>query len=398
VVSSLGKVLGPIQQFFRLEAASGILLFGAAIVALVWANSPVRDSYQALFATPLVMRIAGGVVRVSVRQVINEPLMTVFFFVVGMEIKRELVAGELRTMRRAILPAIAALGGMIVPSAIFIAVNAGGAGQAGWGIPMATDIAFAIGCLTLLRRWVPQSLVVFVTALAIFDDVGGILVIALFYGHGLHPWWLGAGAGVTLVLILMGRGYVRSGLAYAALGGVLWYALFRSGIHATIAGVILGLTIPARPDVDDLESPLARFIHACHPWVAFAIMPLFALANSGVTFRGKSADELTGSVAAGVALGLALGKPLGITAATALAVRSGIADRPGEAGWLRIVGVSTVAGIGFTVALFIADLAYPEAAALLDQAKIGILGGSLLAGIGGVLLIRAAGPPPAAAD
>lgn len=427
VVSTFGAVVRPIQAFFKLQAASGILLFGAAVIAMVWANSSARESYEGLIATPLTLGFGQHAVRFTLHALVNEVLMAVFFFVVGMEIKRELVTGELRTLRRALMPAIAAVGGMVIPSAVFLFFNPTGPGQAGWGIPMATDIAFAIGCLTLLGKRVPQALSVFLMALAIFDDIGGILVIALFYGHGLDAVWLAGAALVTLVLLVMNRAYVRNGFAYALAGGALWYALHAGGIHATISGVVLGLMIPAvaRRDprgvlrdleehtdrlieapsdaeidaaaileieekLEDLEAPLQRFVHLLHPWVAFVIMPAFALANSGVYVRGMSAELLAGPVALGVGLGLALGKPIGITLATLIAVKTGLGDRPGGAGWGAIVGVSVVAGIGFTVALFIASLAYPEAPPLLAQAKIGILLGSLLAGVAGTAVVAVA--------
>jgi NhaA family Na+:H+ antiporter len=411
VASAFGTVVRPIQEFFRLEAASGILLFAAAVAAMVWANSPSAESYRTLFATPVIVGLGGATARVTFHQVINEGLMSVFFFVVGMEIKRELVAGELRTLRRAMLPAIAAVGGMLVPSAIYLAFNWTGPGRPGWAIPMATDIAFCIGALTLLGKRVPHALIVFLTALAIFDDIGGILVIAFFYGHGISGAWLLGAAVIAAIAFVMGRAYVRSGAAYALCGVALWYALHHGGIHATISGVVLGLAIPSRPrrrarevlddltaytatltdrteddeldeasilhieeKLEDLEAPLARFIHALHPWVAFLVMPLFALANSGVGVREMGFADLIGPVALGATLGLA--------------VKAGFADRPGGVGWTRVLGVSIVGGIGFTVALFIGALAFPGSAALLDQAKVGILLGSLISGGAGMLLLR----------
>jgi NhaA family Na+:H+ antiporter len=423
-VATFGAVVRPIQAFFQLQAASGILLFAAAVVALVWANSAYH-SYEALVSTPILLGLGEHARRFTIHDLVNEVLMAVFFFVVGMEIKRELVAGELSTVRKALLPGIAAVGGMLVPSAMFLVFNLGKPSQAGWGIPMATDIAFAIGCLTVLGKRVPQALTIFVMALAIFDDIGGIIVIALFYGRGLDLAWLLGGGLLTVVLFTMSRAYVRSGLAYTLVGAGLWYTLHAGGIHATISGVVLGLMIPARPrrgarsvlrdleghtrkllsaagdeeidsacilqveeELEDMEPPLQRFIHALHPWVAFAIMPGFALANSGVYLRGMTAADVAGPVSLGIGVGLALGKPLGIMGATALAVKLGFGDRPGGAGWAPILGVSIVAGIGFTVALFIAALAFPQAPGLLAQAKVGIMLGSLLAGLAGVTVLR----------
>jgi NhaA family Na+:H+ antiporter len=417
-------VLRPLQVFFRLEAASGLVLLGCAVAALAWANV-AHDSYRAAFETPVFVGIGALAARFSVLELVNDGLMSLFFFVVGMEIKRELVLGELRTVPQAVLPAIAAVGGMLVPAGIFLAFNAGGPGAPGWGIPMATDIAFCIGVLTLLKTRVPHALVVFVTALAIFDDIGGILVIALFYGSGIHLAWLLGAAGVTGVAVLMSRAYVRNGFAWIIAGALLWYTLHHSGIHATIAGVILGLAIPARPRrplhevigelssytaglgrargdeerdeavvqgieerLEELGAPLTRFVHLLHPWVAFGIMPLFALANSGVFVAGLDPSQLTGRVALGTGAALFVGKQAGIFAFTALAVRAGIARMPGGASPGKLLGVSVVAGIGFTVALFIAGLAYAGTPGLLDEAKVGILAGSLVSGIAGALILR----------
>ena len=418
-------VVRPLQAFLRLEAASGIILLGCAMAALALANSAASDAYRAFFGAPLQLAVGPVSVRFTVAELVNDGLMTVFFFVVGMEIKRELVAGELRTARQAALPLVAALGGMLAPAAIFLAFNWSGPGRPGWGIPMATDIAFCVGVLTLLRSRVTHALVVFVTALAIFDDIGGILVIALFYGHGLSLPWLGAAVLVSAALVAMSRAFVRNGLAYAAAGALLWYALHHAGIHATIAGVVVGLAVPARARsrprevlealarrasellrtradeeldsaaileveerLEDLEPPLNRFIHLLHPWVAFGIMPLFALANSGVDLRALEPSQLTGPIAVGTAVALFVGKLAGIFSFTWLAVRLGAAPMPGGASAAKLLGVSTVAGIGFTVALFIAALAYPGDPALLDEAKVGILAGSLVSGLAGAVILR----------
>lgn len=419
-----GNMLRPLQAFFRLEAASGLILLGCAVAALAWANL-APASYRVVFDALVTIGLGGAAARFSMLELVNDGLMTLFFFVVGMEIKRELVLGELRTLPQAMLPAIAAIGGMVVPAAIFLAFNAGGPGASGWGIPMATDIAFCIGVLTLLKRRVPHALIVFVTALAIFDDIGGIVVIALFYGTGIEPGWLLAAAAVTAGVAAMSRGYVRSPLAWTIAGALLWYTLHHSGIHATIAGVILGLAIPARPrrpprDVirelashtaalarvaeddardeaeiagieerlEDLEAPLTRFVHALHPWVAFGIMPLFALANSGVHLSDLEPSQVTGRVAVGTAIALFVGKQVGIFTFTLGALSAGVGSPPGGCSRVKLLGVSIVAGIGFTVALFIAGLAYPVAPGLLDQAKLGILVGSLVSGVVGAVILR----------
>lgn len=428
---AFGAVVRPIQRFLHTEAASGILLLGCAVVALVWANLHPA-SYRGLFEYPLSIGAGGATAHFTARQLINDGLMAIFFFVVGMEIKRELVTGELNTVGKASLPAVAALGGMLVPAGIFLAFNAGGEGSAGWGIPMATDIAFCVGILTILKGRVPNALIVFVTALAIFDDIGGILVIAFFYGHGLSvPWLLGAGL-LGLVLFWMNRAYVIHGLAYGLVGAGLWYALHGGGIHATIAGVILGLMIPARPPrparevlrelaehvsdlerrapdeeleaaevlsieekLEDLQAPVQRFIHLLHPFVAFLIMPIFALANSGVSLGGAGLSSLVAPVALGTAAGLFVGKQVGIFGLTLLAVRLGLAPMPGGASRAKLYGVSVISGIGFTVALFIASLAYANASALLAQAKLGILLGSLAAGVFGFAILRLTPAMPA---
>jgi NhaA family Na+:H+ antiporter len=417
-------VVRPLQAFVQLEASSGILLLASAVAALVWANAH-PSSYHATFDYPLALGAGKSAVTFTLAQFVNDGLMTIFFFVVGMEIKRELVVGELNSVSAAVLPAIAALGGVLVPAAIFSAFNAGGAGRGGWGIPMATDIAFCVGILTLLKDHVPRPLVVFVTALAIFDDIACILLIALFYGHGLSvPWLIGAGA-LTLVLLAMNRAYVTNGLAYALLGAGLWYAVHHGGIHATISGVVLGLMIPARtqraprkvlqelcahvtglaeraPDenldgaeilgieneLEDLQAPVDRFIHTLHGFVAFFVMPLFALANSGVELAGSGISGLTAPVALGAALGLFAGKQFGIFGAAALAIKFGLSPMPGNASWVKLYGVSVVAGIGFTVALFIAALAFHSSRELLDQAKLGVLSGSVAAGLLGFAVLR----------
>ena len=420
-----GAAFRPIQLFLQLEAASGILLLLCAAVALLWANLD-PTGYRAVFDYPLALGAGGAVARFSVVQLINDGLMAIFFFLVGMEIKRELAVGELRTPSRAVLPLIAALGGMALPAGIFLAFNAGGPGQNGWGIPMATDIAFCIGILTLLKTRVPHGLVVFVVALAIFDDIGGILVIAFFYGHGLDPVWLGVAAALTAVLFAMNRAFVHGILPYTVVGAALWLALHEGGIHATISGVILGLMIPARPrrqprevveqlgehvseilqrpadealdnaeiamienQLEDIQAPLDRFVEGLHTWVAFLIMPLFALANSGVYLGDAGPGTLAEPVALGTALGLFAGKQLGIFGFTAVAVRLGVASMPGHASLLKLFGVSVIGGIGFTVALFIAGLAFPGAPELLDEAKIGILLGSLVSGLVGYAILRA---------
>jgi Na+:H+ antiporter, NhaA family len=368
-----------IGTFFRLEAASGIVLFLAALLAIAWANSPWRGAYFALFEHTIF--------GFSARDAIEDGLMAVFFFSVGMEIKRELSTGALSTFAAAILPAIAALGGMLVPALIFAALNRGGAGAAGWAIPTATDIAFCIGVLALLGSRVPRALVVFLTALAIFDDLGGVLLIALFYGKGLQWIWLAASAGVAGCVLLCNRFGLARWFVYLPAGLALWFTLHHSGVHAAISGVLLGLLVPARP-AD--RAPINGFIHALHGWVAFGVMPLFALSSTGVDLSGLSPAMLLTPVTVGGALGLILGKQIGIFAFTAAAVRLGLSPMPGNARWLQLYGVAVLGGLGFTVALFVAGLAFDGEPALLSGAKLGVIFGSLISGVGGYLILRLA--------
>jgi Na+:H+ antiporter, NhaA family len=375
-------LLRPLLRFFALESSSAIVLLTAAVAAFAWANV-APNAYQLAFGQRLGFT--------DLRTAINEGLMTLFFFVVGMEIKRELVAGELSTFGQAMLPGIAAIGGMALPALIYLALNWSGPGRSGWGVPIATDIAFCIGVLTLLKRRVPRALLVFVTALAIFDDIGGIIVIALFYGHGLHIAWLAAAAIPAAASVILGRRGSSGGFVYGICGVALWYALHRSGIHATIAGVWLGLSIPTTLQAAGAESPLQRFTDLFHPWVAFVIMPLFALANSGVSLASITWSDVASPVALGVALGLVLGKLIGIFIFAAAAVLLRVAPIPGGAGWAKLLGASAIAGIGFTVALFIAALAF-DAPHLLLQAKVGIVIGSVGAALVGTAVLRATHP------
>lgn len=415
-----GGLVRPIQALLGVRAASGVVLFANAAAALLWANL-YPESYSAVFDLPLSVQAGGLAAQSTFHGLISDVLMALFFFVVGMEIKRELATGALSSVSAAMLPAIAALGGMAVPALIFLAFNRGGSGAAGWGIPMATDIAFCVGVLAMLDRRVPRELVVFVTALAVFDDIGGIIVIAVFYGHGVSLAGLLAAVLLTVLLFVGNRARVTNGLVYAGLGIALWYSMEQAGIHATLSGVIVGLMIPARPlrpprevlddlashlsglgpaernagqvlaieeQLEDMEAPLDRFLHAWHPIVAWFVMPAFALANSGVHVGRFDLESLTSPVALGVALGLLAGKPIGIFSFTFLAVKLKLARLPGGASYRQLFAVSVVAGIGFTVALFIAMLAYPGSGHMLEQAKAGVLVGSLAAGVVGALLVR----------
>ena len=421
-----------LREFIHDEAFGGILLLVCALAALIWANSPWGATYDALWATELSLGTVQFHLTESLLHWVNDGLMAVFFFVVGLEIKREILVGELASPRRAALPAVAALGGVLVPAGIYALLNRGSAGIEGWGVPMATDIAFALGVLALLGDRVPVGLKVFLTALAIVDDIAAVVVIAIFYTTQVHWEALGLAAALLVVLIAANRFHLRQPLVYGILGIGLWAAVFESGVHATVAGVLLAFFIPARTRIDpdafvdkgrellgeferagehgasiltngerqealaELEdvvegvgAPLQRMEHALHPWVAFAIVPLFALANAGVRIEGDLGTALGNRVTLGVIVGLVLGKQLGVTLAAWLAVRSRLTDLPEGVDWRHIYGAGWLAGIGFTMALFVADLAFAEAEedALLTAAKLGILVASLLAGVGGWLIL-----------
>ncbi len=384
-----------ITEFLRLESSGGLLLMAAAVAALVLANSPAAPLYAAALAT----EIGVGPARLSVLLWINDALMAVFFMLVGLEIKRELLVGELSSVRRAALPAIAAAGGMLVPALIYLAFNAGDAAAArGWAIPAATDIAFALGVLALLGSRVPVSLKVFLTALAILDDLGAILIIAIFYSAELSVPALLAAAGATAVLCAMNALGLRRLWPYLVVGVALWGAVLASGIHATLAGVVLAFTIPLRArasvgteraEGDAESSPVHRLEHALHPWVAYGILPVFGLANAGLSFDGISATALLGSVPLGVAVGLFAGKQVGVACACWLAVRLRWAEWPEGASALQVYGVAVLCGIGFTMSLFIGSLAFVSDA-LQDQVKLGVFAGSLVSAVAGYVILRLA--------
>jgi NhaA family Na+:H+ antiporter len=419
------------RQFTRLQASGGILLLAAMVVALVWANLPGDNSYFQLWATYLKIELGTVVLKQSLLHWVNDGLMVIFFFLVGLEIKREVLAGELASPRKAALPLIAAVGGMAFPALVYTAFNYDGTGRVGWGIPMATDIAFVLGILTLFGNRVPMSLKVFFTALAIADDLGAVLVLAIFYSGQISWAALGIGAVLLVALIVLNRGHVRSPLPYALLGIGLWLAFLESGVHATIAGVLLAMTIPARTSVrssayraqctaalgglgedeqdteagrrqqaaaqtleaiaERLQTPLQRLERDLNPWVAYLIVPIFALANAGVGLGGNLWAALTQPVSLGIILGLLFGKSLGITLFSWLAVRTGVADLPFGVNWQQLFGASWLAGIGFTMSLFIASSAFDQPA-LLDQAKVAILIASVLAAGIGYALITVTSP------
>ncbi|GAA1435184.1 Na+/H+ antiporter NhaA [Mycobacterium cookii] len=382
------RPLSALQDFLHDEAAGGIVLVVGALVAVVWANSPVSDSYSSFWGQYLTIGWGPAAITEDLQHWVNDGLMAIFFFVVGLEIKRELAIGELHDPRAAALPAAAAVGGVVVPAVIFVALTSGAAG-AGWGIPMATDIAFAVGVLALLGDRVPSGAKLLLLSVAIVDDIIAITVIALFYTDTVSLAWLaGAVAGLGLVVALRVVG-VTAIWPYAVVGVAVWAATLESGVHATIAGVALGLLTPAG-EVGG-RNVLATLEHRLHPWSAFVVVPLFALANAGVSFGGGVLGEAAQSALPwAIALGLVLGKIVGISGAVWLAVRTGLGRLPQGVSSLHVVAVSAVAGIGFTVSLFIADLAYDDAA-LTETAKIGIFAGSLVAALlGAALMVLAA--------
>jgi NhaA family Na+:H+ antiporter len=428
------RIVRPFQDFAHKQSSGGILLIVATVVALVWANSPWAESYDALWHTRLTVGVGDFSVSKDLTHWINDGLMAVFFFVVGLEIKREVLVGELSSARNAALPVAAALGGAVAPALIYLAINAGTKGAAGWGIPMATDIAFALGVLALLGDRVPVGLKVFLTALAIVDDIVAVLVIALFYTQEISWGALGVGVAFLAALIVANLLGVGRTLVYAVLGVGLWLCFLLSGVHATIAGVLLAFTVPAVSFIDPgafldrsryvldrfeqagekgenvlaneerqaalhalnhaaykLEPPLHELEHALHPWVVFAIMPLFALANAGVPLGGDISEALTSPVALGIVAGLVVGKQVGVTLFAWLAVKIGISELPEGVRWRHVYGASWLAGIGFTMSLFITDLAFSNGS-LVDAAKLGILAASMLAGLVGWTILRGASP------
>jgi len=385
--SLVARVLRPFQQFFATEAAGGIVLVIAAIAALVWSNWPGAHGYFELWERTVTVGTDGFGLAESLHGWINDGLMVVFFLLVGLEIKRELLVGELSSLKQASLPIAAAFGGMLAPAAIYAAFNATGAGARGWGIPMATDIAFALGVLALLGNRVPVGLRVFLAALAIVDDIGAVLVIAVFYTAALSAPALVLAAGTLVALVACNRLRVRHLVPYALLGVALWLAVLHSGIHATVAGVLLAATIPFRTRAAEAaQSPALRLEQGLHKLVAFVIMPLFAFANAGVQLTRELFAGLSWSVVLGVGLGLVAGKVIGISLASRAAVRMGIAALPNQTTWRSLFAVSWLGGIGFTMSLFIATLAFGSGP-LLDSAKVGILGGSLVAGSVGAMTL-----------
>jgi len=421
-------VARPIREFLRIEAAGSVLLLLAAAAALVWANSPWSESYDALWHTEVTLDAGVLHLSESLQHWVNDALMVIFFFVVGLEIKYELVHGDLRDPRTAALPIVAAIGGMVVPALIYVAIAGGPETGHGWGIPMATDIAFAVGVLGLLGRRIPSALRLFLLTLAIVDDIGAILVIAVFYTAEVRLEWLALAVGMLLLMMVLRMLRVWSVPVYVVVGVVAWFGLLESGVHATLAGVAIGLMAPATPllkgdvakdyvqqalhdhrlDPDELSKlrfllaesvpVVERLQHTLHPLSAYVVLPVFAFANAGVDLRGGVlGNSLDSVVALGVAAGLVLGKPLGVLLGAFLGVKLGLATLPDRVGWRLVTGAGMVAGIGFTVSLFISGLSFDHPM-LGDEAKVGILAGSLVAAVLGALalfvLTRGVAPEP----
>jgi NhaA family Na+:H+ antiporter len=415
----------PINNFLQIEASSGVLLVGAAVAALAWANSPWSASYTELWTTEIGISVSGHSLVLDLRHWLNDGLMTMFFFVLGLEIKQEVVDGQLTSWRAAAIPATGALGGMVVPAAIYAAINAGGPGVDGWGIPMATDVAFALGVLALLGSRVPPGLKVLLLALAVVDDIGAIIVIAAFYATDLDPVWLAVAAAGVVAVVLLRQRAVWYLPVYAVLGVGVWFATHESGVHATIAGVALGLLTPSRPlmpevDADRIADELSsdtsvnaaevraisfriresvpvteRLQTMLHPWTSYVVVPLFALANAGVEVNATTlGDAATSPVTLGVVAGLVVGKTVGVAGAIALGRRLGLGTLPLGVTGRDVVGMAGLAGIGFTVSLFVAGLAFTDQA-LADEAKLGILVASVVAAVLGALVLAANGRRPA---
>lgn len=371
----------PLERFMQAESSGGIVLMLSALAALIVANSPLLPIYTGVLHSSFL--------GMSLEHWVNDALMAVFFLLVGLEIKREMQVGELAKWSQRALPGFAALGGMIVPALIYAWVNRSSAETlAGWAIPAATDIAFALGVLSLLGNRVPISLKVFLSALAILDDLGAVAIIAVFYSAGLDVAMIAGSAAVIAVLLIMNRAGVTRLLPYLVLGVVLWVLVLKSGVHATLAGVALAFCIPLNKHLDETQSPLLRLEQRLSPWVAFLVMPVFGFANAGVSLAGVSLSNLLDPVPLGVAAGLLLGKQIGVFTFALVAIKTGLAQMPTHSSWRQVYGVALLCGIGFTMSLFIGNLAFPGAQLLIDEVKVGVLAGSTLAALAGILVLR----------
>ncbi|WP_183557161.1 Na+/H+ antiporter NhaA [Mucilaginibacter sp. SP1R1] len=426
--SPIDKLTAPVNKFIHQEHTSGIVLFVAVLIAIIWVNSPLQYLYHHLWDIKFSLGFGSYVLNHSLHLWINDGLMAVFFFVIGLELKREFMAGELSSVKKASLPMVAAFGGMLVPAIIYFFINKGTASEHGWGIPMATDIAFALALLSVAGKHIPSSVKVFLSALAVADDLGAVLVIALFYSSHIALVPLTIGIWLLVILLIGNKIGIRNITFYLIIGFAVWVAFLLSGVHATIAGVLVAFTIPARTRINeksyaeslrkllldfenaipnnstlttpeqhdtieqikklstDAETPLQKVEFALHPWVAFVVMPLFALANAGIVIGTNFFSSLVNPVSMGVAIGLLAGKFIGVLLATWLMVKFG-AQLPAKSTWKQIIGVALLAGVGFTMSLFISSLAFSQPQ-MVDQAKYGILLASLLAGLLGVMVLK----------
>lgn len=424
----IDKITEPASKFIHQEHTSGIVLFIGVLAAIIWVNSPFAHSYHQLWDIKVSLGFGNHALNHPLHLWINDGLMAVFFFVIGLELKREFMAGELSTIKKASLPMVAALGGMVVPALIYFFINKGTASEHGWGIPMATDIAFALALLSIAGKHIPSSVKVFLSALAVADDLGAVLVIAIFYSSHIDFAPLTIGVCLLTILLIGNKLGIRSIIFYLVIGFAVWVAFLLSGVHATIAGVLVAFTIPARTRINeknyaeslrkllfdfeaqipnnstlttpeqhhtiekikkmttDAETPLQKVEYGLHPWVAFVVMPLFALANAGIIIGADFFSSLLNPVSLGVMIGLVAGKFIGVLSATWLMVKFG-AQLPANSTWKQITGVALLAGVGFTMSLFISGLAFSHAE-MVDQAKYGILLASLLAGILGVIVLK----------
>jgi Na+:H+ antiporter, NhaA family len=386
----MSLIAARIQNFLKLESSAGILLMIAALMALIASNSMLSGLYGGFLTTPVVVQVGALEIAKPLLLWINDGLMAVFFFLIGLEIKREILEGELSSFDKAALPLIAAIGGMAGPALVYVLINwSTPETMNGWAIPAATDIAFALGVLMLLGRSVPTSLKVFLLAIAIIDDLGAITVIALFYTSDLSTTALGLAAVGLASLIVLNRSGVKTITPYALIGLFIWVCVLKSGVHATLAGVLTALAIPIHGKTKEAQSPLHKLEHGLHPWIAFGVLPIFAFANAGVSLTGLSLEDLAAPITLGVAAGLFIGKQIGVFGATFLAVKAGIARRPEGTNWAHIYGVACLTGIGFTMSLFIGMLAF-DARDSLDQVRIGVLAGSILSAIAGVVALKLA--------
>ncbi len=429
----IDHLIKPVSRFIHLEYTSGLVLLFGVVLAILWVNSPFAESYHHLWEINFAVGFGDDRLSHPLHLWLNDGLMAIFFFVIGLELKREFLAGELSSVKKASLPMVAALGGMLVPALIYTLINQGGDGAHGWGIPMATDIAFALALLSMAGKHIPWSVKVFLSALAVADDLGAVLVIAFFYSNKIHfePLMIG---GIFLLALMIGNGLgIRHTAFYLILGFGVWVGFLLSGIHATIAGVLVAFTIPAKRKVDEqryarrlrelsdefereipdcstlttprqhelieyikglslaAQTPLQKIESALHPWVAFIIMPLFALANSGITISADFVQELINPVSLGVICGLILGKFTGVLSFTWLLIKCKVTDLPQGCRWHHIIGVSALAGIGFTMSLFVSSLAF-ENEERIEQAKYGILVASIIAGISGTIILKRSAP------